>query len=77
MSRVLIIESSALQQDSVSRQLTRDFIQQWQAAHPSDEISVRDLAVTPVPHGRGPARWLDEATGAALADRASGSGSLQ
>lgn len=50
MSRVLIIESSARQQDSVSRQLTRDFIQQWQAAHPSDEISVRDLAVTPVPH---------------------------
>ena len=32
MSRVLIIESSARQQDSVSRQLTRDFIQQWQAA---------------------------------------------
>ncbi len=28
MSRVLIIESSARQQDSVSRQLTQDFIQQ-------------------------------------------------
>lgn len=50
MSRVLIIESSARQQDSVSRQLTRDFIQQWQAAHPADTISVRDLAVNPVPH---------------------------
>jgi FMN-dependent NADH-azoreductase len=50
MSRVLIIESSARQQDSVSRQLTGDFIEQWQAAHPADSISVRDLAVNPVPH---------------------------
>lgn len=29
MSRVLIIESSARQQDSVSRQLTQTFISQW------------------------------------------------
>ncbi|MEN5093218.1 FMN-dependent NADH-azoreductase [Pseudomonas protegens] len=50
MSRVLIIESSARQQDSVSRQLTQTFIQQWQAAHPGDSISVRDLARNPVPH---------------------------
>ncbi|MCJ8207809.1 FMN-dependent NADH-azoreductase [Pseudomonas sp. RGM2987] len=50
MSRVLIIESSARQQDSVSRQLTQTFISQWKAAHPSDEISVRDLAINPVPH---------------------------
>ena len=32
MSRVLIIESSARQQDSVSRQLTQTFIKQWKAA---------------------------------------------
>jgi hypothetical protein len=50
MSRVLIIESSARQQDSVSRQLTQTFISQWQAAHPNDQITVRDLAVNPVPH---------------------------
>lgn len=50
MSRVLIIESSARQQDSVSRQLTRDFVSQWQAAHPADSITLRDLAVNPVPH---------------------------
>ena len=50
MSRVLIIESSARQQDSVSRQLTQTFISQWQAAHPGDQITVRDLAVNPVPH---------------------------
>jgi len=50
MSRVLIIESSARLQDSVSRQLPRDFISQWQAANPADQISVRDLALNPVPH---------------------------
>ena len=50
MSRVLIIESSARQQDSVSRQLTQTFINQWQATHPGDEITVRDLARQPVPH---------------------------
>ncbi len=50
MSRVLIIESSARQQDSVSRRLTQTFISQWQAAHPGDEVTVRDLARQPVPH---------------------------
>lgn len=50
MSRVLIIESSARQQDSVSRQLTRDFVNQWQAANPGDSVTLRDLAVNPVPH---------------------------
>ena len=44
MSRILVIESSARQQGSVSRQLTADFIAQWQAAHPQDEVKVRDLA---------------------------------
>ncbi|MBJ2259296.1 FMN-dependent NADH-azoreductase [Pseudomonas psychrophila] len=50
MSNVLIIESSARQQDSFSRQLTRHFISQWQAAHPADQVTVRDLALAPVPH---------------------------
>lgn len=50
MSHVLIIESSARQQDSFSRQLTQQFIQQWHEAHPGDTITVRDLAMSPVPH---------------------------
>ena len=50
MSNVLIIESSARQQDSFSRQLTRQFVSQWQAAHPTDQVTVRDLALNPVPH---------------------------
>ncbi|HLD68258.1 MAG TPA: FMN-dependent NADH-azoreductase [Pseudomonas sp.] len=50
MSQILVIESSARQQDSVSRALTAQFIAQWQAAHPADSIQVRDLARDPVPH---------------------------
>lgn len=50
MSNVLIIESSARQQGSFSRQLTQQFISQWQAAHPTDQVNVRDLALHPVPH---------------------------
>ena len=50
MSRVLVIESSARQEGSISRQLTQAFVVQWKAAHPADEISVRDLAVEQVPH---------------------------
>lgn len=50
MSRVLVIESSARKEGSVSRQLTADFIGRWQAANPQDQIKVRDLAVEQVPH---------------------------
>ena len=50
MSRVLVIESSARQQGSVSRELTQQFIAKWQATHPADQIQVRDLAAEPVPH---------------------------
>ena len=50
MSRVLVIESSARTEGSVSRQLTADFIGQWQAANPQDSIKIRDLAVEQVPH---------------------------
>jgi FMN-dependent NADH-azoreductase len=50
MSHVLVIESSARQQGSVSRQLTEQFIQQWQTAYPGDQVTVRDLALEPVPH---------------------------
>jgi FMN-dependent NADH-azoreductase len=50
MSHVLVIESSARQQGSISRQLTEQFIQQWQAAYPGDQVTVRDLALQSVPH---------------------------
>ena len=50
MSRILVIESSARQQGSVSRELTQQFIANWQAAHPADQVQVRDLVAEPVPH---------------------------
>ena len=50
MSRILVIESSARQQGSVSRELTQQFIANCQAAHPADQVQVRDLAAEPVPH---------------------------
>ncbi|HLA31154.1 MAG TPA: FMN-dependent NADH-azoreductase [Pseudomonas sp.] len=50
MSQILVIESSARQQGSVSRQLTEQFIANWKAANPADRIKVRDLALDPVPH---------------------------
>ena len=50
MANVLVIESSARQQGSVSRQLTAQFIANWSAANPAVSIKVRDLAVDQVPH---------------------------
>ena len=50
MSNVLIIESSARQQDSFSRELTQQFISHWKTLHPADRLTVRDVAVNPVPH---------------------------
>lgn len=50
MSRILVIESSARRQGSVSRQLTAEFLANWRAAHPADTIQMRDLALEPVPH---------------------------
>ena len=50
MSRLLVVESSARQQGSISRQLTAEFLQRWQASHPADQIVQRDLASTVLPH---------------------------
>ncbi|WP_349970042.1 FMN-dependent NADH-azoreductase [Pseudomonas caspiana] len=50
MPSILIIESSARQQESVSRQLTQQFISHWRAAHPTDQIIIRDVGFNPIPH---------------------------
>lgn len=50
MAKVLVVESSVRQEGSVSRQLTAEFVAQWQQAHPQDPVTVRDLAREPVPH---------------------------
>lgn len=49
MSKVLVLKSSILAGYSQSNQLTDYFVDQWAAKHPGDEITVRDLAATPVP----------------------------
>jgi FMN-dependent NADH-azoreductase len=50
MSQVLVIESSARKEGSISRQMTGEFIEAWHHKHPQDTISVRDVAANPVPH---------------------------
>ncbi len=49
MSKVLVLKSSILAGYSQTNQLADHFIQEWKAAHSSDEITVRDLAANPVP----------------------------
>lgn len=50
MSQLLVIESSARHEGSISRQLTQDFIAQWQAQQPQAHVVVRDVAKHPLPH---------------------------
>ncbi|GGC93288.1 FMN-dependent NADH-azoreductase [Undibacterium terreum] len=50
MSKLLHINSSVRGNGSLSRQLTGEFLNRWQATHPSDTISELDLAKNPVPH---------------------------
>jgi FMN-dependent NADH-azoreductase len=50
MSTLLHINSSVRNNGSTSRQVTAEFIQKWQAAHPQYRTVERDLAAQPVPH---------------------------
>ena len=50
MANILSINSSVRNQGSISRQVTGEFIQKWQAAHPADKIVERDLAAKSIPH---------------------------
>ena len=47
---ILHINSSVRSTGSVSRQLTSEFIEKLQAAHPGSRVIERDLAAHPVPH---------------------------
>jgi FMN-dependent NADH-azoreductase len=48
--KLLHIDSSALGDGSVSRQLTRSVVAGWRAARPDLEVVYRDLAANPPPH---------------------------
>lgn len=43
MTKLLVIETSPRGKHSVSRNMTRRFMQNWLAAHPNGEVIVRDL----------------------------------
>ncbi|MDR0805848.1 MAG: FMN-dependent NADH-azoreductase [Enterobacteriaceae bacterium] len=49
MSNVLVIKSSILSNHSQTNILADFFVEQWRQEHPSDVITVRDLAAKPIP----------------------------
>ncbi|HEX4756771.1 MAG TPA: FMN-dependent NADH-azoreductase [Terracidiphilus sp.] len=46
MPTLLQVDSSPLGESSISRRLSREFVQQWQKAHPQDTIITRDLTTS-------------------------------
>jgi len=49
MSTLLHIDSSPLGDASISRNLSREFVQRWKQAHPQGEVITRDLTATQFP----------------------------
>ena len=49
MTKLLVVETSPRGDASVSRRMTRHFVEQWRAGHPGGEVVVRDLAETELP----------------------------
>jgi FMN-dependent NADH-azoreductase len=47
---ILHIDSSPRGERSHSRELSKEFVSSWRAAHPEDAIAYRDLGRYPVPH---------------------------
>ena len=56
MTQLLVVETSPRGDHSISRQMTRRFVQQWRTAHPGSDVIVRDLAETPLSFVTAP--WL-------------------
>jgi FMN-dependent NADH-azoreductase len=50
MTRLLYIASSPRQEQSHSRTLAQEFIDKWRFHHPETTVTVRDLALNPVPY---------------------------
>lgn len=50
MSNLLAVQVSPRATGSISRTLTAQFIDTWQAGHPGGTVTVRDLLKTPVPY---------------------------
>ena len=56
MPTLLVVETSPRGEYSISRNLTRRFVEQWQAAHPEGQVLERDLMQTELPFVSAP--WL-------------------
>lgn len=50
MTKILHINSSVRSADSISRKVTREFLNKWQTREPNAVIVERDLAANPLPH---------------------------
>lgn len=48
--KLLAIDSSILSKESVSRQLTHSFVNQWQRIYPDTQVVYRDLHAQPINH---------------------------
>ena len=46
MTQLLVVETSPRGEHSVSRQMTRRFVDHWQASHPQGAVVIRDLVLT-------------------------------
>ncbi len=46
MTKLLVVQTSSRGENSVSRRMTRRFVEAWQAVHPHGEIVQRDLVET-------------------------------
>lgn len=46
MLKLLVVETSPRGADSISRTMTRRFVEDWRVAHPGGEVVERDLTVT-------------------------------
>lgn len=56
MTQLLVIETSPRGDYSISRNMTRRFVEGWRAAHPGDAVVNRDLMTTELPFVTAP--WL-------------------
>ena len=56
MNKLLVVQTSPRGENSISRHMTRCFVQAWQAARPRGEVVHRDLVETKLPFVTGP--WL-------------------
>ncbi len=56
MSKLLVVETSPRGDYSISRTMTRRFVEAWRAAHPGGDVIERDLVETPLTSVNAP--WL-------------------